>query len=123
MSKNKKPTTLNWSDFQSLGNPDNAPELPQEDEDHIESKINRSTKIRILLDRKNRRGKSVSLILGLESYDKAILKPLAKELKSLCGVGGNVKYGEIMIQGDHRDKIIKYLFAQGFKDVKKSGGN
>lgn len=121
MSEKNKSTTLNWEAFQSLGNPNNAPDEPIENTDNSNT-IEKSEKIRIILDRKNRRGKSVSLITGLEEYDDKILKPIAKTLKSLCGVGGNVKYGEIMIQGDHRDKIIEYLTAQGYTNVKKSGG-
>ncbi len=121
MSDKKKPISLSWEDFQGLGDPSNAPDdIIESQED--EKSIDKSERIRIYLDRKHRRGKSVSLITGLENYDDDLLKTLGKVLKKLCGVGGNVKNGEIIIQGDNRDKIMDYFKKEGFKDVKKSGG-
>lgn len=76
--------------------------------------------IRVSLDTKGRKGKGVTLIIGvlLKTDD---LKNLAKELKQKCGVGGAVKDGNIEIQGDHRDKVIELLTAKSFK-VKRTGG-
>ncbi len=72
------------------------------------------------MDKKNRGGKTASVVKGfIGSQDD--LKDLAKVLKSKCGVGGSAKDGEIIIQGDHRDKILKILIDSGFK-VKKAGG-
>ena len=121
MSKKKQPISLNWEDFQHLGNPDNAPEM-EEESNEKDSKIPKNIAIRIYLDRKNRRGKSVSLIKGFEDFEDELIKPIAKKLKSLCGVGGNLKHGEIMIQGDNRDKILQYFLDEGYKNVKKAGG-
>ena len=76
--------------------------------------------LRVTLDRKQRKGKSVTLVLGFVGEDDD-LKDLAKMLKSKCGVGGTAKDGEILIQGDHRKKILELLKSAGYK-AKQSGG-
>jgi translation initiation factor 1 len=76
--------------------------------------------LRIWLDKKHRGGKVASVVKGFIGSDDD-LKDLAKTLKSKCGVGGSAKDGEIIIQGDHRDKILKILIESGFK-AKKAGG-
>ena len=77
--------------------------------------------LRVSLDKKQRKGKAVTLITGFGDLHIDDLKDLAKTLKSKCGVGGAAKDSEIIIQGDHVQKVIGLLRDEGFK-VKRTGG-
>lgn len=74
----------------------------------------------VSLDKKNRKGKKVTLVEGFTGTADD-LRSLARELKSRCGVGGSVGDNNILIQGDFRDRVITLLQEKGFK-VKRAGG-
>ena len=66
------------------------------------------------IDRRNRGGKQVTLVSGFVGSDDD-LSALAKTLKTRCGVGGAAKDGEILIQGDFRERVLQLLLSLGYK--------
>ena len=77
-------------------------------------------KLRVNIDKKQRAGKMVTLVTGFTGIEKD-REDLGKKLKSFCGTGGSVKDGEIIIQGDNRDKVLQWLLKNGYKLAKKIG--
>ncbi len=75
--------------------------------------------LKVMIDKKRRRGKQVTLVIGFTGMRKD-LEALGKLLKSKCGVGGTAKDGEILIQGNFKDKVYDILIAEGYA-VKKVG--
>ena len=79
-----------------------------------ETKPAQQQQLRVQLDKSMRAGKQVTLVTGFTGKTGDI-ETLGKLLKVKCGVGGSVKDREIIIQGDHRDKIVQILIKEGYK--------
>ena len=75
-------------------------------------------KLKIRMDTKRRAGKAVTLIEGFIGQDQDI-EDLEKKLKAFCGTGGSAKDGEIIIQGDQREKVLQWLLKNGYTKAKK----
>lgn len=99
-------------------NPDFQFEYEQEEQ--LETLPPQQQKLYVSIDRKSRGGKEVTLIEGFVGTEED-LQQLGKRLKTKCGVGGTVKDGEILIQGNFREKIIPLLEKDGYQ-VKRKGG-
>ena len=76
--------------------------------------------VRVQREVKGRGGKAVTLVRGLP-LDATALAALGKQLKAACGSGGTVKDGVVEVQGDHVERVMALLAAQGYR-VKRSGG-
>jgi len=85
----------------------------QNDDQEIEDIPVREQRLRVLIDRKKRKGKEVTLVLGFVGSESSI-KDLGKYLKTKCGVGGSVKDGEILVQGNQKEKVVKLLREKGY---------
>ena len=90
----------------------------QEESEEQATLLPAQQKIKIRLDKKHRAGKAVTLVEGFIGTD-ADKDELGKKLKTFCGTGGSVKDGEIIVQGDNRDKILQWLQKSGFSSAKK----
>jgi len=98
---------------------------PDYDYDHEgeaeETLPNQQQKLRVMIDRKKRKGKEVTLVTGFVGNGDD-LKALGKMLKSKCGVGGSAKDGEIIVQGNNKQKVIDLLKKEGYSQTKGVGG-
>ncbi|MBO4588786.1 MAG: translation initiation factor [Bacteroidales bacterium] len=110
MGKNKNKVGVVFST-----NPDFQYEY--EDDSAVETLEPSKQKLTVRIDRHARGGKQVTLVTGFVGTDDDLAE-LGKKLKSRCGVGGSAKEGEIIIQGDFRDKVIELLQADGYRTVK-----
>jgi translation initiation factor 1 len=114
MAKKKKRIDIVYSTNPNFGYDDG-------EEDEEETLAPNQQDLRVLVDRKQRKGKEVTLVTGFVGTAED-LKDLGKSIKQKCGVGGSVKDGEIMIQGNVVKKVLDILHKGGYK-AKQSGGN
>jgi len=95
------------------------PNFKFEEEHHSdETLLPTQQKFKVRLDTKHRAGKAVTLVEGFIGKEED-LEDLGKKLKSFCGTGGSAKDGEIIIQGDQRDKVMQWFGKNGYKNVKR----
>ena len=92
-------------------NPDFKYETPVEEE--VQTLPAAQQKLIVTIDRRARAGKQVTLVSGFVGKEED-LAALAKTLKTKCGVGGSAKDGEILIQGDRRDRVVALLKSLGY---------
>jgi translation initiation factor 1 len=111
MSKKKS----NYSGIVYSTNPDFKPKQEEEITEQTAEPAHQNLRIR--LDTKHRSGKAVTLVENFIGTDEDLEK-LGKQLKTFCGTGGSVKDGQIIIQGDQRQKILQWLQRNGFKKTK-----
>ena len=90
----------------------------EEEQNSNESLLPAQQKLKVRLDTKHRAGKAVTLIDGFIGTEDD-LQELGKKLKSFCGTGGSAKDGEIIVQGDQREKVMQWLGKNGYKNVKR----
>ena len=116
MSKKPKNTVNSFSSIPLVysTNPDYM--VPNEAEEKI-TLAPADQLLRVILETKHRAGKTVTIVYGFEGSLDA-MNELGKALKNHCGTGGSVKDGEIIIQGDHRQKIFQYLKQKGYAKAK-----
>ena len=88
------------------------------EEDSIETLLPNQQKLRIKLETKHRAGKAVTVIGGFigKEEDK---EDLVKKMKTFCGTGGSYKDGEMLVQGDQRNKIVQWLLKNGYTQTKR----
>ena len=113
MSKKNKPDTRGFV-YSTDPNFSFEPE-----QDNLETLMPAQQKLKVRLDTKHRAGKAVTLVKGFVG-SSTDLDELGKKLKSFCGTGGSVKEGEIIVQGDNREKILLWLLKNGYKSSKKA---
>ncbi|WP_291563469.1 translation initiation factor [Bacteroides sp.] len=89
----------------------------EDEEEEIETPEKKNQKLRVSIEKKGRGGKTVTLITGFIGSEDD-LKELGRTLKTKCGVGGSAKDGEIIIQGDFKQRVIELLKAEGYTQTK-----
>ncbi|MBO5661434.1 MAG: translation initiation factor [Tidjanibacter sp.] len=90
-------------------------------EEEVETLPPAQQNLRVWIESNHRGGKTATVVKGFVGSESD-LKELAKELKNRCGVGGSAKDGEIIIQGNHRERVVELLIAKGYKAKAAGGG-
>jgi translation initiation factor 1 len=108
MSKKSKPDVHGF-----VFSTDPAFNYEKEQQEEAETLTPDRQKLRLTLDKKQRAGKAVTLVLDFIGKNED-LEDLGKKLKNFCGTGGSVKDGEIIIQGDQRQKVLPWLQKNGY---------
>jgi translation initiation factor 1 len=119
MAKNNKPKKINLEDLGGFVFSTN-PEFDYDNVQEVESIPPREQVLELHFEKKGRGGKQVVIIRGFRGPEKELLE-LGKRLKQTCGVGGSAKHGEIILQGNVRDKARGFLEKEGFR-TKRVGG-
>lgn len=114
MNKSKKIGLDGLSGLVFSTNPEAMREEPAEAVETPEAGVQQ---LRVVLDKKHRKGKIVTLVEGFEGNEEDFQK-LAKDLKTKCGTGGSAKDNIILIQGDYKTKITQWLLDWGYKKTK-----
>lgn len=89
----------------------------EEEQEQVDTLSPADQSLRVILETKHRAGKTVTIVYGFVGAEED-MNTLGKALKNHCGTGGSVKDGEIIIQGDHRQKVFQYLQKNGYKKLK-----
>ncbi len=89
-----------------------------ENKSEIETATPTQQKLLVQIDKKQRGGKTVTLITGFKGTE-IDLDLLAKNLRNFCGTGGSAKDGEAIVQGDQREKVLQWLIKNGYEQSKK----
>lgn len=87
------------------------------EEPEVETLPKERQRLRVSIERRNRGGKVVTLVTGFVGSDTD-LKELGKWLKTKCGVGGSAKDGEILVQGDFKNRVVELLKEEGYTQTK-----
>ena len=119
MAKKNKPKKINLEDLGGFVFSTN-PDFDFDSQNEVESIDANEQLLELHFEKKGRGGKQVVIIRGFQGPDEE-LAALGKKLKQTCGVGGSAKHGEIILQGNVRDKAIAFLEQQGFR-TKRVGG-